>query len=519
MVDHLVYILICFPLLSQPEYVPEAYKRRAFLSGFLGSAGTAVVTANDNKDGENGKAYLWTDSRYWNEAGLQLNASHWTLQKSGLLETPTIPKWLSATAVEHYQQFHKPLRIGIDPYVHAASMAKEVQDLLADAAKDQGWDEHPGLLVTEHENLVDSIWGEARPPIPISPFRVHPMAYAGTTVAEKIQVIRREMKVKKATAAVFCTLDDVAYVLNLRAKGDIDTCPVGIAYCLVTAAAAATTSESDKTAIYLYCDERKISQDAAVQAHLAECCVTVKPYDQIVPDIEQHCRANPLNSINKVWLDTARANYAIRSVIPEQNLVDAQNAVTPMKAVKNEVELAGMREAHIVDGAAMAKFMAWLENEINAQKRSVSEVEIDQVLTGCRAEQMGFTECSFPTIAGVGSNGAIIHYRASTENPDLLKYLDKSAPILIDSGGQYLYGTTDVTRTWSFQDQPDPVFMEYYTRVLKGNIGLDSMIFPENTPGFVLDVFARKWLWDIGANYRKCYLLNSSFTYIYGRAF
>jgi Xaa-Pro aminopeptidase len=170
-----------------------------------------------------------------------------------------------------------------------------------------------------------------------------------------------------------------------------------------------------------------------------------------------------------------------------------------MKACKNDAEMEGMRQAHIVDGAAMANFMAWLEKEIVEKGRSISEVEVDEVLTGYRAKQPGFLEVSFPTIAGVGSNGAIIHYRAK-EGTDLMKYLDKSNPILIDSGGQYTYGTTDVTRTWHF-GEPTPEFVDYYTRVLKGNIGLDSMVFPENTPGFVLDVFARKALWEAGKDY------------------
>lgn len=459
------------------EYTPKAYTRRQFLSGFKGSAGTAVVTADN--------AFLWTDSRYWNEAGMQLDADLWTLQKIGAPDTPTIPKWLATTATDHYQIGDKPLRIGMDPFVHAASFAKEVEGLFAASAKDEGLDQNPGVLVTEFENLVDPVWGDARPAIPTSPFRVHPLEYAGTTVTEKMEAIRKEMKTNKATACVFCTLDDVAYVLNLRSKGDIDTSPVGIAYCIMT--------END---IYLYCDEKKVMADD-VKEHLVESGITVLPYDQIVSDIEKHCLAD---AKNKVWLDKSRANFALGNVIPDKHLYDAQNAVARMKAVKNEAELAGMREAHIVDGAAMANFMVWLEEQIQEKGRAVSEVEVDLVLTAKRAEQKGYVELSFPTIAGVGANGAIIHYRASAGN-DLMKSFDKSNTMLLDSGGQYLYGTTDVTRTWSFQDQPDPVFIDYYTRVLKGHIGLDSMIFPENTPGFVLDVYARQWLWDVGADY------------------
>jgi Xaa-Pro aminopeptidase len=429
------------------------------------------------------EAFLWTDSRYWNEATLQLDATQWTLQKSGLPETLTIPKWLASTAKEFYQQSQKPMRIGIDPFVHPASFAKEVEDAMVDIVKTENFDENPGLLCTEAQNLIDILWEKegTRPPIPTSPFRVHPLEYSGKSVTEKIEAIRQEITTKKATALALCTLDDVAYVLNIRAKGDIDTCPVGIAYCFVT-----------EHAIQLYCDAIKVED---IHDHLSDSGIVVKPYDQIVADVQEHCAQDPRH---KVWIDKSRANYALVRVIPSPQCVESQNPVTPMKAVKNVAELAGMREAHIVDGVAMAQFMAWLQKEIT--QRAISEVEIDLVLTGYRAQQKGFLECSFPTIAGVGSNGAIIHYRAQPDHA-LMKYLDKEAPILIDSGGQYVYGTTDVTRTWSFQDAPDPKFIEYYTRVLKGNIALDSMIFPENTPGLVLDVFARKFLWEIGRDY------------------
>jgi len=173
--------------------------------------------------------------------------------------------------------------------------------------------------------------------------------------------------------------------------------------------------------------------------------------------------------------------------------------VTRMKACKNQSEMMGMKRAHVVDGAAMAHFIAWLENAIVNEGKKVSEVEIDRVLMGERAKQPGYIEDSFPTIAGVGSNGAIIHYRASAES-DLMQYLGETNPILIDSGGQYEYGTTDVTRTWHF-GEATPQFKENYTRVLKGNIGVDTMIFPTDTPGFVLDVFARKSLWEAQQDY------------------
>lgn len=388
------------------EYTPDCYKRRAFLSGFQGSAGTAVVTRD--------AAMLWTDSRYWNEATLQLDADHWKLMKSGQPKVPTITKYLGDMAAEHYEKTNKPLCVGLDPFVHAASFAKELTDAFQEAADDDSV--VIGDIDTSNENLIDDIWGDERPPVPTSPFRVHPMKYAGMSVADKVEEIRKEMKEKKATLAVFCTLDDVAYLLNVRAMGDVETCPVGIAY--------ATVSQDEST---LYCDAVKVESPEVVE-HLSE--VTIKPYDDIVKDIKAHCMEDPKH---KVWIDKSRANFALSNVIPEKNLVDAQNHVTAMKACKNEAEMQGMRQAHIVDGAAMANFMAWLEEEVVEKGRSVSEVEVDEVLTGYRAKQPGFLEVSFPTIAGVGSNGAIIHYRAR-EGTDLMKYLDKSNPILIDSG-------------------------------------------------------------------------------------
>lgn len=462
------------------EYVPEAYMRRKFLTSFGGSAGTAVVL--------NDSALLWTDSRYYNEANLQLDGDHWKLMKQGLPKVPTITKYLSDAAVEKFSSDQKTFRVGIDPFVHAASFAKELTDAFDTAVKesDLSDDTLVGEIDTldEEGNLIDAIWGAERPAIPTSPFRAHPIEYAGKSVSDKVEQIRKEMKDKKATLSVFSALDDIAYLFNVRAKGDVDTCPVGIAYGIVS-----------MEEIVLFCDDAKVRTEE-VQKHLKEAGVVIKPYGSILDEIKNHISSTE-NA--KVWMDKTRSNYALSCIIPEKNLIDKQNAITPMKACKNKAEMEGMKRAHIVDGAAMAHFIAWLENKIVNEGEKVSEVEIDEVLTGYRAQQPGYIEDSFPTIAGVGSNGAIIHYRAQ-KGTDLLQYLDMNNPILIDSGGQYTYGTTDVTRTWHFGEATSE-FKSNYTRVLKGNIGVDTMIFPTNTPGFVLDVFARKSLWEAQLDY------------------
>ena len=488
------------------EYVPRAYMRRAFLTHFEGSAGTALVLPRLAAPSETPsefetkypkdqfkEALLWTDSRYFNEASIQLNAKYWTLMKQGLPQVANLIPYLTDYAKFVYQYQKRPVRIGVDAYVHPASFIKDLMESLQNAAKDMQESEQDIILgvidtLDAEGNLVDKIWSDSRPLIPKSPFRVHPLEYAGKTVSDKIKAIQEQMKEKKVTLSVFSALDDIAYLFNLRAKGDVETCPVGISYATIHVNTGAT----------LFCDEEKITSQ--VSMHLQEAQVHVRQYESIVSEIQDHLS---LNNVSKVWLDSTKTNYALSRLVPLKHLLDAPNAVISMKACKNEMEMRGMRQAHIVDGAAMAYFMAWLEEEVMHKKRRVSEVEIDSVLTGYRAEQPGFVELSFPTIAGVSSNGAIIHYRAK-EDSSLLKFLDtwQSPMILLDSGGQYEYGTTDVTRTWHLGlNPPDPDYMDHYTRVLKGNIGVDSMIFPENTPGFVLDVFARKALWEVGRDY------------------
>ncbi len=426
--------------------------------------------------------------RYFNEAALQLDADHWTLMKQGLPKVPTLTKYIADLAATKYGEQKNEFVVGIDPFVHPASFEKELNSAF-DAANDFDGGEDEviiGSLKTMDNgyNPVDEVWGDERPPIPTSPFKVHPIEYSGESISSKVEKIRDLMKEKKGSLLIFSALDDIAYLMNMRAKGDVETCPVGISYATVT-----------MDEITLFCDEVKVDSKN-VKEHLAEANVSVKPYDEILSYIQSHLDEK---SKAKVWIDKKRSNYALSNIIPEKSLLDSQNPITPMKSCKNEAEMEGMRLAHNRDGAAMAKSIAWIENAIVNEGKSISEVEVDEVITGHRAEQPEFQEVSFPTIAGVGSNGAIIHYRAM-EGTDLLKYLTKEEPILIDSGGQYAYGTTDVTRTWHFGEATEE-FKENYTRVLKGNIGVDAMVFPENTPGFVLDVFARKALWEAGKDY------------------
>lgn len=343
--------------------------------------------------------------------------------KQGLPKVPTITKYIADLAASKYSiEDKKPFTVGIDPFVHPASFEKELNDAFDEAndfgTGDEGDEIIIGTLKTMENgyNPIDEIWGDERPPIPTSPFKVHPMEYAGESIQSKVKKIHELMKEKKVTMVVFTALDDVAYLMNVRAKGDIETCPVGISY------AAVSFDE-----IALFCDEVKVAS-SDVKSHLSEANVIVKPYDNIIDYLQSHLNDN---SKAKVWIDKTRSNYALSRIVPEKSLLNSQNPITPMKSCKNEAEMEGMRLAHIRDGAAMAKSISYIENQLVNESKTFSEVEVDEIITGHRAEQPGFQEVSFPTIAGVGSNGAIIHYRA-VEDTDLLKYLTVNEPILID---------------------------------------------------------------------------------------
>ena len=449
------------------EYVGNAFLRRKYLTNFSGSAGVAVVTKSS--------AMLWTDSRYFESADLELNKGLWTLMKQGNTDVPTVIKKLGSLSSSNPSAPSKFV-IGLDPSVHPSSFTDELQRSLP-AGKAE--------VRPIKENLVDAVWPD-RPPLPCSPFRVHPLKYAGVSASEKIAKVVAQMVSAgptSSTLAVFSALDDVAYLLNLRAS-DIESCPVGLAFSTVSSVGT----------VSLYVDAASKVTRPEVVTHLESLGVVLRPYESLLEDLKKHASDEPGA---KVWLDCGRTNSAIVSSIPKSSIVDLPSAVLSMKSVKNEAELEGMRLAHIADGVAMATFVAWLESTVKV--REVDEIEIDKVLRDTRARHPDFLEPSFATIAGVGPNGAIVHYRA-VEGGKQVRKLTPDVPVLIDSGGQYVSGTTDVTRVWWF-GTPSPYFKDCYTRVLKGHIALDTCVFPEGTPGLAIDSFARRHLWEGGKDY------------------
>ena len=464
------------------EYVATCYERRAWVSNFTGSAGTALVTRDE--------ALLWTDGRYFLQAEKELG-EEWTLMRGGQPGVPEPKAWLR-------DSMPKNSKVGVDANVHSLNEARALRAALEAVGSS---------LVCVETNPVDEAWGADRPEKPTAPLRLHAAEHAGKSVEDKLAEVRERLKKNDADYLVVSPLDEVAWLFNVRG-GDAECNPVAIAYRLVGA--------SDAT---LYVDERKVSDD--VRARLVTAGVTIKAYEACEDDVRAVAEKGAT-----LWVDPEKVSAALvaaaeeaagtgagapkkkrKTAADDADAADAKpprsaikEGVSPIplaKAVKNEAELKGMLEAHLRDGVAMASFWCWLDAEA-AAGRTHDEHEIGTVVSGFRAKQAGFIEESFATIAGEGPHGAIIHYRASKATA---RDVTPDSLLLCDSGGQYDCGTTDVTRT-HHTGTPTAFQKEAYTRVLQGHIGLSTAVFPIETSGFVLDAFARRSLWQAGLDYR-----------------
>lgn len=447
------------------EYVAACDQRRAFLTSFTGSAGTALVTAD--------AAYCWTDGRYFVQATKQLDSTVFKMMRSH--EDPGVEHWVAA----HMKPGSK---VGIDGMTVSINGMKRFRNALDVSASD-----NPITVVSlpkDVPNLVDQIWASARPAVPASKIVVHPLKYAGVSTKEKLTKVRSAMREKGASMLIVTGLDEVAWLLNLRG-GDVDYNPVFWGYVTVTTSAAT-----------LYVNNTRFAE--GVEDHLKESDVTVSAYDALLSDLSNTC----WDDTSRVWMDPNTCNYAILECIeksgPGVQTIKKQGPIALAKAKKCEVELAGVRASHLRDGVALAKYLCWLENEVASQGREPTEIEASDKLDGLRSEQDLFVSLSFPTISSAGSNGAIVHYRAE---PGTAAKITKNDVYLVDSGGQYRDGTTDVTRTMHF-GEPTPWQKECFTRVLQGHIAIDRAIFPKGTTGHVLDAFAREPLWKIGLDYK-----------------
>lgn len=386
------------------EYSAACFGRREFISNFTGSAGTVVVTAEE--------ALLWTDGRYFLQASQQLDAN-WTLMRVGLPSTPTVASHLAAS-------LPPGAKVGLDALMHSKDDGKKLSETLTAASK--------SIYTIPGENLVDLVWGEARPPLPNASIRLHPLKYSGLSTEDKLAALRVRMNEQKCNYLLVSSLDEVCWLYNIRGD-DVPHCPVVISYALVTKMDGA----------YLYVDPAKVSTDPAVGSTLSSAGVEVRRYDDIVRDIEVLCG----EAETRIWLDPNTTSMAISSAAGAKAHFETSPIVLA-KARKNVSELAGMREAHLRDGAALTSFLCWLDNRVNGPDGQISEVDAASKLEQFRAAQDGFLSTSFDTIAGSGANGAIIHYSAQ---PDTAAFVSNREVFLLDSGGQYVDGTTDVTRT------------------------------------------------------------------------
>ena len=439
----------------QGEYVPDHWKGREFISGFNGSAGTAVVTMDS--------AALWTDSRYFLAAEEQLKGTEFQLMKLKIEGTPTIAQWLNSQIVAGGSP--ASTEVGIDGW---CSSANSVKELIADLRKEGG------LTLRTNLDPLRQIWRN-RPAIPDRPVEIYPLEYAGETTGSKLLRIRQALREKHADGILMSALDDIAWTLNLRGT-DVHCNPVFVSYLLI--------STKDVT---LYVNKVKLTPE--VSAYLRQEGVKVDDYENVVRGLKGYFEYN-------ILLDPDEVNYALYQAVTREK-VEEESPVKRMKTVKNATEIAGFKSAMLKDGIAMVKFLKWLDEACGPNGHQETEISVDRKLTALRSEQPLYRDISFDTIAGYGAHAAIVHYEATPET-DIP--LEPHGLLLLDSGAQYLDGTTDITRTIALGPLTDEEKL-IYTLVLKGHIQIELCKFPSGASGTQIDILARAAMWREGLNY------------------
>ena len=432
------------------EYVPAHWEGRKWISGFNGSAGTVVVTMTD--------AALWTDSRYFIAAEEQLRGTGFRLMKERVEGTPSITRWLGMKLAT----VQSPT-VGVDGTVNSASsVASLITELRAEG----------GITVRTNFDPLALIWTD-RPPVPQDKVSIHPLEYAGEPCHEKMARIRQQLKSMHAYGMLVSALDDIAWTLNLRGT-DVHCNPVFVSYLLI-----------DTKSATLFVDRAKLTPE--VEAYLEAEGVAVAGYADVRRGLERYGEYN-------ILMDDNETCYTLFN-IPQCQKVVAPSPIPAMKAVKNPTEIEGFRRAMLRDGVALVKFMRWLRPAVEAGGQT--EMSVDAKLTALRAAQELYRGLSFDTIAAYREHGAIVHYEATPETDAELR---PEGLILIDSGAQYLDGTTDITRTVALGPVTDEERL-VYTLVLKGHIQLELCKFPRGASGTQLDALARKDMWAYGYNY------------------
>ncbi|MBQ0080242.1 MAG: aminopeptidase P family protein [Alistipes sp.] len=429
------------------EYTPSFYESRKWISGFTGSAGTVVITMS--------RAALWTDSRYFIAAAEELDNTEFVLMKDGLEDTPSIAQWL-------LQNLKSGDCVGVDGNVNTIREVQDLQKMLSTSAITLNTDCDP----------FSEIW-ENRPSLPTNEIHIHPLQYAGESYQSKLKRLRQKLSIHDCNAMLICALDEIAWLLNLRGS-DVHCTPIFVAYCIVT--------EENTT---LYIDSQKVT--AEVAQYLKDENICLKEYTEVTTDIQR------LQIID--LLLPPETNTTLYHAAQHCSIHLEQSPIAYMKAIKNDVEIQGYRHAMERDGVAMVKFLRWLIPAVQAGGQT--EMSTCRKLLELRKEQELFKDISFDTIAGYAEHGAIVHYEPTDATDAILK---AEGLLLLDSGAQYLDGTTDITRTIAL-GEPSEEEKFIYTLVLKGHIALSSCKFPSGASGTQLDLAARYAMWQEGYNF------------------
>ena len=449
--EHLAAFIFPSTDAHQSEYVADHWMGRAWISGFDGSAGTAVVTMHS--------AALWTDSRYFLAAEEQLKGTEFQLMKLKIPGTLSIAEWLG----KELQDVDSP-EVGLDGWVNSYT---STSGLIADLRK------AGGITVRTNFDPLEEIWKD-RPSIPLNPVEIQPMEFAGEDISSKIDRIRKALRAQHADGMLVSALDDIAWTQNLRGT-DVHCVPVFVSYLLIA---------SDKVSLFV--DEAKVSSE--IRAYLESNGVSIYKYNKVEEGLKAYSEYN-------ILLDGDETSYYLWKAVRCQEIVQASSPIPAMKAVKNEAEIAGYRSAMLKDGVAMVKFLKWLLPAVEAGGET--EISIDKKLTALRAEQKLFRDISFDTIAGYQAHGAIVHYEAT---PDTDIPLKPEGLLLLDSGAQYQDGTTDITRTIALGPITEEM-KHIYTLVLKAHIQLELAKFPDGASGTQLDALGRECMWREGFNF------------------
>ena len=434
------------------EYPADCWKYREWISGFTGSAGTVIITAD--------KAGLWTDSRYFLQASTQLEGTGIELFKMMLPETPTIPEFLT-------HELKEGQTVGLNGEIYSLADARSLEKALAEKE----------IKLNTNASLIDPIWKE-RPAIPEAPMFEMPIELSGKSTEDKLIDINKMLHKAGADCTILSALDEVAWTFNIRGT-DVAYNPVVISYAFV----------SEKESV-LFVNPKKIP--AEIAEHLKKEGVTLADYGMLATFLSR------LPERTRVFIDSKRTNVAIYNALPKSSiLIEGTSPANHLKSIKNETEIKGFRNAVLKDGIAMTKFYFWLEKMLKAGEK-VTELSAAAKLTALRSEQPQYVMDSFASISSYGPHGAVVHYSPTPETDTELK---TDSLYLLDSGAQYLDGTTDITRTIALCDEPSEQMKKDFTRALKGTIGIAKCKFPAGIRGCLIDAFARKALWDAGINY------------------